>query len=75
MRGRSRRWRFARETRCRFRVRAEEDEEVHVHVYDITKRAPAGRTVSVRFPAKLEGVFEIELEHSKTQIARLRVEP
>ena len=59
----------------RFRVRAEEDEEVHVHGYDITKRAPAGRTVSVRFPAKLEGVFEIELEHSKTQIARLRVEP
>ena len=59
----------------RFPVRAREDDEVHAHGYDVKKKVPAGRTVAVRFPATLEGVFEIELDRSKTQIARLKVEP
>jgi hypothetical protein len=29
----------------------------------------------VRFPARIEGIFEIELERSGTQIGSLRVEP
>ena len=58
-----------------FRVRHASDKELHVHGYDISRALPAGKTVAVRFPASIEGIFEIELEHSHTQIASLRVEP
>ena len=59
----------------RFRVRSSTDDEVHVHGYDIKRDVPAGETVSMQFRANLEGVFEIELEQSATQIASLRVDP
>lgn len=59
----------------RFRVRHPSDEEVHVHGYDISKELPAGRTVTVRFAAELEGIFEVELEHSHTPLGFIRVEP
>ncbi len=58
-----------------FRVRHPSDEELHVHGYDIARPLPAGKTVSVSFRATIEGIFEIELEHSGTAIASLRVEP
>ena len=58
-----------------FRVRHPSEEEIHVHGYDISRALPAGRTVTVRFPAEIEGIFEIELEYSGTQIASLQVEP
>jgi hypothetical protein len=58
-----------------FRVRHPSPEEVHVHGYDISRDLPAGETVTVRFPARIEGIFEIELEQSGTQIGSLRVEP
>ena len=58
-----------------FRVRHPSDEELHVHGYDISRPLPAGETVTVRFPARIEGIFEIELEHSGTHIASLQVEP
>jgi FtsP/CotA-like multicopper oxidase with cupredoxin domain len=58
-----------------FRVRSRSPEEVHVHGYDILRRAPAGRTVTVRFRARLEGVYEIELERSHTPLATLEVTP
>ena len=59
----------------RFRVRSGTAEEVHVHGYDLVREVPAGRTVSMQFRARLEGVFEIEFEHSGIQIASLRVDP
>jgi hypothetical protein len=46
-----------------------------VHGYDIPKDVEAGGQVSFSFPAKLEGVFEVELESRKEQIAELRVNP
>ena len=61
--------------RVRFRARAAEAEEVHVHGYDISKSLAAGRTEQISFKADIEGIFEIELEHSGTPIAELRVEP
>ena len=66
---------FARGDTVAFRVRHPAGEEVHVHGYDISRRLPAGRTVTLRFPADIEGMFEIELEHSGTALGRLRVEP
>lgn len=58
-----------------FRVRHDSDEELHVHGYDIARPLPAGKTVTVRFRAELEGIFEIELERSHTPLGSLQVEP
>jgi hypothetical protein len=49
--------------------------EVHVHGYDFMKDVKPGGPASFSFPAKIEGIFEIELEQTKTQIAKLTVEP
>jgi hypothetical protein len=59
----------------RFRVRAGAPEEVHVHGYDIKKELQPGKTATVAFKADIEGVFEIELEHSATPLATLTVKP
>jgi hypothetical protein len=56
---------------------AKPEEEVHVHGYEIEK--PAGHSpVTFSFPARLDGVFEIEVHRSdKTEgpIAELDVNP
>ena len=59
----------------RFQVRSPEDEEVHVHGYDIKKDVKAGQTTPMSFKATIDGIFEIEFEHSAKQIAELRVDP
>ena len=59
----------------RFRVRSAESEEIHVHGYDIKRDLAPGKTVNVSFKATIDGIFEIELEHSATQVAKLRVDP
>jgi hypothetical protein len=61
--------------RIRFVVRSDVADEVHVHGYDITRPVPAGGSVRLSFPARLEGVFEVELHDSGQQIAELRVSP
>lgn len=59
----------------RFRVRSPQDDEIHVHGYDRTKQVGAGETVSMSFPADIEGIFEIELEESGMPLGELRVDP
>jgi hypothetical protein len=59
----------------RFRVRSDTAEEVHVHGYDIKKELAPNKTVSLSFKATITGIFEIELEHSATQLASLKVLP
>jgi heme/copper-type cytochrome/quinol oxidase subunit 2 len=49
--------------------------EVHVHGYNILKQMAPGKPVAFSFPATIEGVFEAELEDTKTQIAKLSVRP
>jgi hypothetical protein len=66
---------FDKGDRIRFVVRSDVSDEVHVHGYDIPKDVEAGGRVSFSFPANLEGVFEVELESRKEQIAELRVNP
>jgi hypothetical protein len=61
--------------RIRFIVTSDVADEVHVHGYDIAKDVRAGGSVRFSFPAKLEGVFEVELEGRREQIAELRVSP
>jgi hypothetical protein len=59
----------------RFRVRSDVPEEIHVHCYDITRKVPAGRTITVSFKATITGICEVELHNSGEQIAELRVAP
>jgi hypothetical protein len=59
----------------RFEVESDVSDEVHVHGYDIMKDVKAGGSVSVDFPASIEGVFEAELEGRKEQIIELTVNP
>jgi hypothetical protein len=49
--------------------------EVHIHGYDRYVDVKAGRTARVRFPAELEGAFEIEDHHTGALLARLEVRP
>lgn len=58
----------------RFRVRSAETDEVHVHGYDRSFEAPAGKVVNVKLKATIPGIFEIELEHAGTPIAKLEVQ-
>lgn len=58
-----------------FRVRHPSREELHVHGYDVTRALPAGKTVTLRFAARIEGIFEIELHGSGTRVGSLQVEP
>lgn len=59
----------------RFRVSSNEADEVHVHGYDVEEEIPAGGSATLAFAADIEGIFEVELHHSETQIAELRVNP
>jgi plastocyanin len=59
----------------RFEVTSDVADEVHVHGYDLMQDVSAGDTVSFDFPAEIEGIFEVELEGRREQIAELRVNP
>ena len=59
----------------RFDVTSDTADAVHVHGYDIEEEVPVGGTAKFDFPADLEGVFEVELHGSETQIAELTVNP
>src|SRR5688572_20769981 len=56
----------------RIQVRSDTAAEVHVHGYDIFEHVDAGGSARFNFPATIEGVFEIELEGTHTQIGQLR---
>jgi hypothetical protein len=66
---------YERGDRIQFAVTSDVADEVHVHGYDVSENVPAGGTVRLSFPARLEGVFEVELEARHEQIAELRVSP
>jgi len=59
----------------RFAVESDIPEEVHVHGYDIEQALEPGETTEFAFPADLDGIFEVELHGSATQIAELTVNP
>jgi FtsP/CotA-like multicopper oxidase with cupredoxin domain len=59
----------------RFRVSADAPDEVHVHGFDIEKPVAPGEPASFRFPADIEGRFEVELHGSGAQIAEVVVNP
>jgi hypothetical protein len=56
-------------------VKSDVADEIHIHGYDFHKNVAAGGTARFKFPATIDGSFEIELEGRKEQIAALTVEP
>ena len=59
----------------RFAVKSDTADEVHVHGYDVEQEVEPDSPTIFDFPADLEGVFEVELHGSETQIAELTVNP
>jgi heme/copper-type cytochrome/quinol oxidase subunit 2 len=59
----------------RFVVHSDVADEIHVHGYNFKKDVRAGGRVSFDFPAKIDGIFVIELESRSQQIASLKVQP
>ncbi len=59
----------------RLAVRSDRAEEIHIHGYDRYLEVEPGKVVRARFPARLEGVFELEAHSDGTLLANLRVEP
>jgi hypothetical protein len=66
---------YTKGDQVRFKINSDVADEIHVHGYDFHKNVPAGGSVSFSFPAKIDGVFVIELESRGEQIAELRVKP
>ena len=56
-------------------VRADEADEAHLHGYDLTREVGPGKTGRFRFRASFEGIYELELHHRGTQLARVTVKP
>ena len=50
-------------------------DEIHVHGFDKYGNVAPGRAARISFEANAEGIFEIELHGSGTQIGKLVVEP
>ena len=59
----------------RLTVTSDEPQEVHMHGYDVAKEAAPGAPARFVVPATINGVFEVELEKTAVQIAKLTVEP
>ncbi|MEJ7782751.1 MAG: hypothetical protein WKF99_09265 [Solirubrobacteraceae bacterium] len=56
-------------------VTSDVQEALHVHGVDLYEDLPPGEEVEVTFTPEAEGIFEIELHGSGTQLANLEVSP
>ncbi len=59
----------------RFEVRSDQADEGHLHGYDISKPVGPGKTARYEFTARIEGIFELELEGAGVAIGELQVNP
>jgi FtsP/CotA-like multicopper oxidase with cupredoxin domain len=60
----------------RMSLASDAPEEFHVHGYERSVAVTPGRPARVRFPADVEGVFEVEAHRAgDVEVARLRVGP
>ena len=67
--------RFRKGSTISFTVKSDVAEDVHLHGYDVSMQVEAGGTVRFSVPAEVEGRFELEMEHSAKEIARIEVVP
>src|SRR5437764_15497757 len=57
----------------KFTVDSDVADEIHVHGYNLHKDVKKNGSVSLNFPAKIDGIFVIELESWSYKIASLQV--
>jgi hypothetical protein len=56
-------------------VTSDKADKLHLHGYDLHGDLTPGKTVTLKFTAKLTGRFPLELHHSDLEIAALEVYP
>lgn len=56
-------------------ISSDTSDEVHLHGYDISRDVKPGKNARFSFDADAEGIFEMELHGTHTQIAKLVVTP
>jgi heme/copper-type cytochrome/quinol oxidase subunit 2 len=61
--------------RIEFVVKSDVEDHVHVHGYDLMQDVTPSRQAKFVFNAKLDGIYEIELEDRGLLIAELEVQP
>lgn len=66
---------FGASREVRFTVASDDEQEIHVHGYDVTRTVPAGRSTTISFAPRLQGVYEVESHTTGEPIARLRIAP
>jgi hypothetical protein len=66
---------FSQGDDIRFKVESDHAGEIHFHGYDVSMDVSAGGSVAFNVPAEIEGVFEVEVEETATQIAEITVNP
>jgi pullulanase/glycogen debranching enzyme len=59
----------------RFQVRSPKADEVHVHGYNIERELKPNQPTTIAFKATINGIFDIEVHSTDTQIGQLTVEP
>jgi hypothetical protein len=59
----------------RFRVTSDQDWEIHFHGYEVMMDVTPDKPVTFDVPADLDGIFEVEVEDTATQIAEITVNP
>ena len=64
-----------KDERLEIRVASDEDVPIHFHGYDIEKDAGPAKAAVFELEADIEGVFEVEVESTGTQIAEVTVKP
>ncbi|HSX31710.1 MAG TPA: hypothetical protein VLF43_00470 [Candidatus Saccharimonadales bacterium] len=57
------------------RIKVDEPEELHIHGYDLALNLEKNKQASITFVADKTGNFPYELEHSKTDLGSLQVQP
>ena len=62
----------ARGSKVRLQVTSDVADEVHVHSYDLSKKVPAGGTVTIDFVATIPGTVEVELEERQLVLVELK---
>ena len=66
---------FRKGDMIRFTIVSDQFAEVHLHGYDVAVAAAPDRPATFVLPATIEGIFEVELERTGTQVATITVEP
>jgi hypothetical protein len=61
--------------RARFKVVSDAAYEIHLHGFDIAKNVKAGGSVSYDVKTTAPGIYEFEIETTKTKIGQVKVEP